>query len=198
MTGFVLVGGWPASGKTTVARALAAELRVAYLSKDEVREALMDQLGAPSTVEESRKLGAAAVAAVLRAAQGCPGAVIDSTWYPYALPLVHDLPGPFVEVRCRVEVSAARERYRRRVRDARHLDDQRTDDELWGAEVAPLGVGPLIEVDTAGPVDIAALATLIRSAMDPPDGNHQRSQCTTSSKDRRSGRTSGRNGRSAG
>ena len=101
MRAFVLVGGWPASGKTTLARALAAELDLAYLSKDEVKEALMDRLGAPAGVEESQRLGTAAVAAVLRAARGCPGAVIDSTWFPYTLPLVRELPPPLVEVRCR-------------------------------------------------------------------------------------------------
>jgi len=79
---FVLVGGWPAAGKTTLARALAVQLGIAYLSKDEVKEALMDEVGAPVSVEESRKLGVAAVVAVLRAARGCPAAVIDSTWYP--------------------------------------------------------------------------------------------------------------------
>lgn len=63
MGGFVLVGGWPAAGKTTLARPLACELKFAYLSKDDVKEALMDTLGAPSTVEESRDLGRAAVAA---------------------------------------------------------------------------------------------------------------------------------------
>jgi predicted kinase len=166
MTGFVLVGGWPASGKTTVARALATELGLAYLSKDEVKEALIDRLGAPATVEESRELGAAAVAAVLRVAGGCPGAVIDSTWFPYSVALVRALPGPFVEVRCRIEINVARERYRHRVRDARHLDDLRTEDELWGADVPPLGVGPLIEIDTEQPVDIAALARRVRSAME--------------------------------
>ncbi len=155
---FVLVGGWPASGKSTLARALAAELGLALLAKDEVKEAPMDQLGAPATVEESRRLGAAAVAAVLRVAQGCPGAVIDSTWYPYSRDPVLRLPGPFVEIRCKISRNLARERYRRRVRDARHLDHSRTKEELWGAEVAPLGVGPLLEVDTSGPVDVTALA----------------------------------------
>jgi predicted kinase len=162
---FVLVGGWPASGKTTLSRALAPQLGVAWLSKDEVKVALMDELGAPPTVQESRELGAAAVAAVLRAARGCPGAVIDCTWFPSALPLVRELPGPFVEVRCRVPIEVARQRYRRRSRDARHLDDLRSEDELWGSEVAPLGVGPLIEVDTSGPVDVAALARAVRSSI---------------------------------
>jgi predicted kinase len=166
MRGYVLVGGWPGSGKTTVARALAPELQFAYLSKDEVKEALMDCLGAPATVEQSRRLGTAAVHAVLRVARGCPGAVIDSTWFPYSLPLVRDLAGPFVEVRCRIAVDLARARYRRRARDERHLDRLRTEDELWGEDVPPLGVGPVVEVDTEQPVDTAALAATVRGALE--------------------------------
>lgn len=162
MTVFVLVGGWPAAGKTTLARALAGELRLALLSKDEVKEVLMDHLGAPSTVEESRELGVVAVSTLLRVARGCPGAVIDSTWYPYSLPLVRELPGPVVEVRCRVSLALARSRYRTRVRDPRHLDHLRDEAELWGAEVAPLGVGPLVEVDTSGPVEVPGVAREIR------------------------------------
>lgn len=164
---FVLVGGWPASGKTTLALALASELRTSYLSKDEVKEALMDRLGAPATVDESRRLGAAAVAAVLRVAEGCRGAVVDSTWYPYAVPLVRRLPGPVVEVRCRVERAVAQARFAARVRDSRHLDDLRTEDELWGVPVDPLGLGPLIEVDTDAEVDVPALARAVRAAAAP-------------------------------
>ncbi|WP_221176937.1 AAA family ATPase [Nocardioides pocheonensis] len=161
---FVLVGGWPASGKTTLSRALARELGTSYLSKDEVKEALMDRLGAPATVAESRRLGAAAVAAVLRVAEGCRGAVVDSTWYPYAAPLARRLPGPIVEVRCRIERAVAQARFAGRVRDSRHLDDLRSEDELWGVEVDPLGLGPLIEVDTGAEVDVPALARAVRAA----------------------------------
>jgi predicted kinase len=165
MEGFVLVGGWPGSGKTTLALALADELGIDCLAKDQFKEDLMDQVGAPATVEQSRELGMAAVEAALRAAERRTVAVIDSTWYPYALPMVRRLPGPFVEVRCRLDVALAQERYHGRDRNPRHLDDRRTDAELWGAEVAPLGVGPLLEVDTSGPVDVASLAELVRSAM---------------------------------
>ncbi|MEV0714821.1 AAA family ATPase [Asanoa sp. NPDC050611] len=168
MRGYVLVGGWPASGKTTLAKALAAELGLAYLSKDEVKEALMDSLGAPRTVERSRELGRAAVHAVLRTAQGCPGAVIDSTWFPYALPLVRALPGVVVEVRCLVDIDVARRRYRARNRDAGHLDALRPDRELWGEPVRPLGVGPLVEVDTAEAVDVQALAAALERTLREP------------------------------
>jgi predicted kinase len=165
MEGFVLVGGWPGSGKTTLSRALADELGVACLSKDELKEALMDEAGAPATVEESRERGRAAVEALLLAAQEHVAAVIDSTWYPYSLPLVRRLPGPFVEVRCRVDLALAQERYRARLRDPRHLDGLRTDAELWGSEVPQLGVGPLIEVDTGGPVDVGRVADQVRAAL---------------------------------
>lgn len=165
MDGFVLVGGWPGSGKSTLSIALANELGIDYLAKDEFKEDLMDQLGAPATVEKSRDLGRAAVEAALRAAEGRTAAVIDSTWYPYTLPLVRRLRGPVVEVRCRLDLTLARERYHRRERDPRHLDDRRTGAELWGAEVAPLGVGTLLEVGTSGPVDVVALADLVRFAL---------------------------------
>jgi hypothetical protein len=37
-------------------------------------------------------------------------------------------------------------------------------DELWGRSVRPLGVGPLVEVDTSGPVDVPALAARLRAS----------------------------------
>ncbi|TGN62707.1 hypothetical protein EXE59_01115 [Nocardioides eburneiflavus] len=165
MRGFVLVGGWPGSGKTTLSTALASELGVPHLSKDVVKEALMAVLGAPTDVEESRRPGRAAVHALLAVARSCPAAVVDSTWYAYAEPLARSLPGPVVEVRCLVPVEVARERYVRRVRDPRHLDGLREESELWGSEVAPLGLGPLIEVDTSAVVDVAGVAAAVRSAL---------------------------------
>jgi predicted kinase len=165
MKAFVLVGGWPGSGKTTLSRALALDLGIPYLSKDVIKEALMDALGAPATVQESRELGRAAVFAVLAAARGCHEAVIDSTWYPYSEPLVRALPGPVVEVRCKVPLDIARARYRDRVRDERHLDRLRIEAELWGSDVAPLGVGPLVEVNTVEPVNSAKVADAVRSVL---------------------------------
>ena len=70
---YVLVGGWPGSGKTTLARALATRLGLAYLSKDDLKESLWQQFGAPTTVEESRRLGEAAVRRPAAAGPGLPG-----------------------------------------------------------------------------------------------------------------------------
>jgi hypothetical protein len=45
-----------------------------------------------------------------------------------------------------------------------HLDRQRTENELWGEPSEPLGIGPLVVVDTSGVVDVSALATAIAGA----------------------------------
>jgi predicted kinase len=166
----VLVAGWPGLGKSTLAGALAIELGLPMLSKDEIKKALMDRLGRPETVAQSQQLGRAAVLAMLRVAARCPGAVLDSTWFGYAVPLARSLPGRLAEVHCTVPLDLARARYRARGarRHAGHLDADRTDAELWGEPVRPLGLGPVITVDTSSPVNIpqlaASLAGILRDA----------------------------------
>jgi predicted kinase len=160
---FVLVCGWPGSGKSTLAEALAAELRVPLLAKDEIKEALIDGLGPPGGMSESQWLGRAAVLAMLRIAQRCPAAVLDSTWHDYALPLARSLPGQFAEVHCTVPLELAKARYQARssARHSGHLDSERTEEELWGTPAGPLGLGPAIDVDTTGPVDVPQLAAAV-------------------------------------
>jgi predicted kinase len=75
----VLVAGWPGSGKSTPAAALAAELGLPLLAKDEIKEALVEGLGRPGTAAAPQRPGRAAVLAMLRTARTCPGAVLDST-----------------------------------------------------------------------------------------------------------------------
>jgi hypothetical protein len=74
-----------------------------------------------------------------------------------------------VEIRTEVPADVARGRYRARAagRHPGHLDGVRDETELWGAPVAPLGVGPLVTVGTVGTVgvgDVAAVARAVREA----------------------------------
>jgi predicted kinase len=170
---FVLVGGWPGSGKSTLAAALGPRLGLPVLAKDEIKEALVEGLGLPDTVSESRRLGRAAVLVALRVARSCPGAVLDSTWFDYTRSHVAALPGRMVEVRCTVPVEIARSRYYARAanRHATHLDLERDEAELWGKPVLPLGVGPVVEVDTTKPTDIPAVAAdILRASSNHPSG----------------------------
>ena len=111
----------------------------------------------------SQRLGKAAVLTMLRTAHTCPGAVLDSTWFGYAFPLARTLPGRLIEVHCTVPLDLARARYRARTghRHAGHLDGARSDQELRGEPSRPLGLGPVVVVDTSGPVDIAKVAATV-------------------------------------
>jgi predicted kinase len=161
---FVLVAGPPGSGKSTLARPLAEQLSLPLIAKDPIKEALMDVLGWPSSVEESRTLGRAAVMAMLEVASTSLGAVLESTFFPYAFPRITALPGPLIEVRCSCPKEVAQARYRARggTRHRGHLDLERQPDELWNEQnSSPLGVAPVIVVDTSAPVDVADLAARI-------------------------------------
>jgi predicted kinase len=166
----VLVCGWPGSGRSTLAPPLAAELGWPLLAKDVLKEALLDVLGPPDDVAAGRRLGAAAATAMLAAARTVDPSVLESSWVPASHGGVHALAGPFAVVVCEVPRELAAGRYRRRTgtRAAGHLDDLRTDAELWGAPPPVPGVGPVLRVDTAGPVDLPGLAAAVRELLGVP------------------------------
>src|SRR5919199_1492909 len=63
----LVVTGAPASGKTTIGRALASRLGLPYLSKDLFKEALFDSLGWQDR-EWSRRVGSASMDLLFRTA----------------------------------------------------------------------------------------------------------------------------------
>ena len=166
---FVVVSGPPGSGKTTLAARLAPALALPLLAKDTVKEAMLGAVPA-ADVEASRRLGRAALEVLFALAPWCPsGAVLEANFHRTpARPAVGALPGAVVEVFCRCGVDVARRRYRARAgsRPAGHFDGERTDADLWHAEVTePVAGGwPVLEVETATPVDLDALVARVRAA----------------------------------
>jgi predicted kinase len=164
---FVVVSGPPASGKSTLAPALARALGLPLIAKDTIKDALMSVLPVPD-VEASRRLGRGAVAATLAVAAESPvGAVIESNFYrSAAAEMLGRLPGAVVEVFCRCEEATAAERYRARAgtRRAGHFDTERSIEELWNDEITePVAGGwPVLEVDTNDPVELAEIVEFVR------------------------------------
>ncbi|HEY0949443.1 AAA family ATPase [Nocardioides sp.] len=153
---YIVVTGPPASGKSTLATALAGALGLPLLAKDTIKAGLVGALGADD-VEESRRLGRAAVRAMLATARENGRGVLDSVWVDRrrAIEDLAALPGPVVEVFCRCPREVLEERYAERGRDV-----ERPPEELWSpATRAPLeGPWPVVEVDTREPVEVWSVA----------------------------------------
>lgn len=166
----VVVTGPPGSGKTQLARPLAAALGLPLLSKDTIKEALFDELGLGDRLW-SRRLGRASVTALYRLAADCPSAVIDSVFYrDVSVDDLLSLDKPLIEVHCEVSAEVAIDRFQQRAETDRHpghLDNRQPLDkleQLVNEATAPLDLGgSLLIVDTTRPVDIDEVVAWIRT-----------------------------------
>jgi ribosomal-protein-alanine N-acetyltransferase len=181
----VLVNGFPASGKTTLARRLSVEMGVPLFSKDTVKEAIGDALP-PDAVdalrEGERSIGAGASLALWELLAESPGGgVVDNCLWPRDRH--HVVAGlrragldarSVPEVWCDVPVGLARARFTERAEgSARHpMHGWPVHDNAYWSRVtdaaAPVGLGPGFTVDTTSEVtdeDLGRLALRLRAAL---------------------------------
>jgi predicted kinase len=163
----VYISGKPGAGKTSLAFPLAAELGYSLVTKDILKEALHDALYVPGEgkidLAWSRRLGAASFALLWTLAARAGDMVIEANFDPHndeALGRLQGLGGQTVEVHCACPAEVAHARYNARPRHEVHQVTR----PLSAMEKydRPVGIGPLITVDTTGPVDVAAVAAEVR------------------------------------
>jgi predicted kinase len=176
-TPIVVVTGPPASGKSTVAEALADGLRLPLIAKDSVKEVLFDALG-HGELEWTKRLGTAVYPLLyhvletqLRAGRSC---VVEANFDHHAASerlrrLQERLPFRALQMVCTAPANVLLDRYVARTgsRHPGHFDELRLDDVReaiaagrWRA--LDLG-GETIELDTSQPVDLRALVDRVRA-----------------------------------
>lgn len=168
----VVVSGLPGSGKSTLGRDLAHRLGLVYLDKDDYLETLLDT----SPVTEARStLSRLADDMFIAAARDIHDSLLVSFWRRPELSPTSGTPtgwltqaGPVVEVFCACEPVLAARRFQARQRHPRHGDHDRDEVVLLHqftalAVLGPLGVGPVVHVDTSQQVDIANVAARVEA-----------------------------------
>jgi predicted kinase len=164
----VFVSGAPGAGKTSLAVPLAAELGFALVCKDRIKETLHDALGAPRPdLAWSRRLGAAAMELLWMLAADAPLVVVEANFRPhdhYQHQRLSALAEHPVEVYCQCDPQLAARRYNDRARTCHPIHVLASVPPDVRAEYAqPVGIGELITVNTAIPVDVTAVATAVRT-----------------------------------
>ena len=149
----LIILGAPASGKTTLARRLGEDLCLPILSKDDVKEALLDVLECADR-ETSRRFSDASFAALVRLARTQLSAgvscIVEGNWRAEHAPVLRDVlpddPACAAQIRCRADPREIVRRFSSRRRHAGHLDALFSAGELAAAAAEPPGY-----LDLGGP-----------------------------------------------
>ncbi len=185
----IIVSGPPASGKTTIGRRLAAELRLPFFDKDSLKELLADDMHVTG-LTWSKTLGGASfdllyVIAERQLAAGC--SVLLEGNFSGAQPtsrfqsIIEQSGACTIQVNVRADGDLLIERYREREESGErhpiHVDRPRSQIDsfrsgLMRGELPPLDLGgDVITVDTTDfdTVDIPRIAKQIRQRLNWPD-----------------------------
>ena len=166
----LFITGAPASGKSTVAGELARALPAfALLEKDVIKEALFEALPPEETQrpELSRLLSDMAVRALWSLAPGCPRLILEANFRtrdPGQRENFQSLDAKKLEIHCRCSLPEAARRFAARS-SSRHPAHtlHAISPELLAEFAHPFDLAPVIEVDTALPLDMGTLRRQIHA-----------------------------------
>ncbi len=167
-----MVSGAPGTGKSTIARAVGADLRFPVLSLDLVKEALADVLGLGDE-DWSDRVGDAAAEGVFRLASAVPDAIAEGWWRAARRDRALAEFAGAIEVFCHCDPQLAGDRAAARIGHGRHpihrdvINPVMADRVPWLAEsVTPLGLGAaLVTVDTGVPGASDRAVSAVRAAL---------------------------------
>ncbi len=166
MKRLILVNGVPASGKSTVAAAMAQAGRWPLIALDTIKEALFAHLGTGDR-DYNRMLGRASYQAMFNLAADFPGGmtIVMDAWFgcqPESVLAAHlagaGSPGA-VQVWCHAPAAEIGRRYAARIgeRSGGHLGaDYVPELIVMAARAKPLGQFPTYEQDTTKPFDCSS------------------------------------------
>ena len=188
MTRAVLINGVPASGKTTVARAVGERLDAPVLTLDAVKEVLFEELGHRDADRAwGRVLGRASLRSIWALVAGFPpdALVVVEAWFrlpphdPVLTGLTQAGVGRWVEVWCHADPDVLAARYAARQRAPGHPAPEDYVDELraLAGRALPMALSPVLDVDTTefATVDLDAIARWVADQL-PPGGDHREQQ----------------------
>ena len=162
----MLVNGLPAAGKSTIARPPARSLRLPLISKDAIKDALLESF-AVSDRAGSIAVGRASIRIMYSLARDASAAVLDCNFErAFARADLRTLDGPIYEIYCRCPLETVEQRFLDR-QDNRHSGHRVPDVPAalreWASKYGdPVEVGPVLLVDTSRAVAIEEIFQWVR------------------------------------